>query len=304
MALFRGLREMQSEFHFSLHAAHLNHQLRGEASDADARWVQQLCQSTCVPVTMGTVVLNLPSGAGLEAAARQARHRFLDETATAVGADSIATAHTADDQAETVLHHVFRGTGMSGLRGIPAVRQSERGFRLLRPMLSIRRNLIEAYLAEIGQEYRTDASNADTTLTRNWLRHHLLPQLRQQFGEQVDGSLLRLSEQAAEIEQSLAELAERLLDQAVLDAQPNAVRLNTRTLADQPIHLVREAFCVLWRRQQWPRQAMGYAEWNRLAETGRTGGNANLPGGIRACQKTAGLLVIEKTLSQEIDFPG
>lgn len=293
VALFRGLLELRSELACSLHVAHLNHQLRGEASDADARWVEELCRLREVPVTVGSVSIN-PVG-GIEEAARQARHRFLDAAACAVGADTVVTAHTADDQTETVLHHLFRGTGLAGLRGIPSVRSTEMGCRLVRPMLSIRRSLIEAYLAEIGQDFRTDATNADTEYTRNWLRHNLLPQLRQQFGDRVDGSLLRLVEQAAEMELTFAELAERLLNQAVLDIQPNSVRLNTRLLTDQPVHLVREVFCVIWRRQGWPRQGMGYSEWNRLAEVARTGGNANLPGGVRARHSSAGLLVLEKT---------
>jgi len=294
VALFRGLLELRSELACSLHVAHINHQLRGEASDADARWVEDLCRLHGVPVTVGTVAIN-PTAAGIEEAARGARHRFLDETASEIGADTVVTAHTADDQTETVLHHLFRGTGLAGLRGIPSVRSTEMGCRLVRPMLSIRRSLIESYLAEIGQDFRTDVTNADTTFTRNWLRHNLLPQLRQQFSGRVDGSLLRLVEQAAEMEQTFAELAERLVNQAVLDAQPNSVRLNTRLFADQPVHLVREVFCLIWRRQGWPRQGMGYSEWNRLAEVARTGGNANLPGGIRARHSSAGLLVLEKT---------
>lgn len=294
VALFRGLLELRSELACSLHVAHLNHQLRGEASEADARWVEDLCRLHGVPVTVGTASIN-PVATGIEEAARQARHRFLDETACAVGADTVITAHTADDQTETVLHHLFRGTGLAGLRGIPLIRSTEMGCRLVRPMLSIRRSLIESYLAESGQDFRTDATNADTIYTRNWLRHNLLPQLRQQFGDRIDGSLLRLVEQAAEIEQTFTELAERLLNQALLDAQPESVRLNTRLLADQPVHLIREVFCVIWRRQDWPRQGMGYSEWNRLADVARTGGNSDLPGGIRARHSSAGLLVLEKT---------
>ena len=165
-------------------------------------------------------------------------------------------------------------------------------------MLSIRREQVEAYLVELGQDFRTDATNTDTSLTRNWLRHELLPQLRSHFGEKVDLSLTRLSEQAAEIETTLATLAGRLLDQSLLDAQPDMVRLDTRPLANQPRHLVREAFVQLWQRQQWPRQAMGFAEWNRLAEVAMVGGDANLPGNIRARQAPPGLLVVEKTNRQ------
>ena len=294
VALFRGLLELQPEFEFSVHVAHLNHQLRGDASDADAQWVDELCRSFAVPSTIGTASIGV-TGTGIEEAARKARHRFLDDAARSSGADTVITAHTADDQLETVLHHLFRGTGLAGLRGIPLVRSTESGCRLIRPMLLVRRALIESYLSEIGQDFRTDATNTDTEFTRNWLRHNMLPQLRTQFGDRVDSSLLRLVEQAGEIEQTIEELAGRLLDQAILDTQTDSVRLNTRVMADQPVHLVRELFHLVWRRQQWPRQGMGYSEWNRLAELARKGGNADFPGGIRARHSSAGLLVLEKT---------
>ena len=294
VALFRGLLELQPEFEFSVHVAHLNHQLRGDDSDADAQWVDELCRSFAVPSTIGTASIGV-TATGIEEVARKARHRFLDDAARSSGADTVITAHTADDQLETVLHHLFRGTGLAGLRGIPLVRSTESGCRLIRPMLLVRRALIESYLSEIGQDFRTDATNTDTEFTRNWLRHNMLPQLRTQFGDRVDSSLLRLVEQAGEIEQTIEELAGRLLDQAILDTQTDSVRLNTRVMADQPVHLVRELFHLVWRRQQWPRQGMGYSEWNRLAELARKGGNADFPGGVRARHSTAGLLVLEKT---------
>lgn len=294
VALLRGLLELRDEFHLSLHVAHLNHQLRGAASDADAVWVEQLCQTHGVPAVIGKCELHRDR-AGLEEAAREARHGFLDQAAMQTQCQVIATAHTADDQAETVLHHVVRGTGLSGLRGIPAVRATRSGLTLIRPMLSIRRATIEKYLASIGQDFRTDATNLDTGLTRNWLRHELLPALRTQFGLQVDSGLVRLAEQAAEVEQTLACLAGRLLDQAILDRQPDTVRLNSKVFQDQPLHLVREALRTLWLRQQWPRQGMGFVEWNRLADVALSGGDANLPGHLRARQNPPGLLILEKT---------
>lgn len=295
VALLRGLVNLRNEFSLSLHVAHLNHKLRGAASDADAAWVEQLGTSLQLPVEIGTVANDLANErTGVEEAARDARHRFLNETAVRVDCNTIAVAHTADDQVETVLHHLFRGTGLSGLRGIPAERSLPNSIRLVRPILSIRRELIEAYLHELGQDFRTDATNTDTSLTRNWLRHELLPQLRNRFGGKIDLSLTRLSEQAAEVEETLTALAGRLLNQTLLDAQPDTVRLDVRPLAEQPRHLVREAFVQLWQRQQWPRQSMGFAEWDRLAETALAGGSANLPGGITARRVTDVLLTLTR----------
>ena len=293
VALLRGLVELRNEFSLSLHVAHLNHKLRGAASDEDAAWVERLANSLNLPVEIGVVTNDLANErVGVEEAARDARHQFLNETAARIECNTIALAHTADDQVETVLHHFFRGTGLSGLRGIPTERAVAAGIRLVRPMLSIRREQVESYLLELGQDFRTDATNVDTSLTRNWLRHQLLPQLRDRFGEKVDLSLTRLSEQAAEIEMTLTTLAERLLDQSLLDAQPEAVRLDVRPLANQPRHLVREAFVQLWQRQQWPRQSMGFAEWDRLAETALVGETTNLPGGITSRRVTDVLMTL------------
>ena len=293
VALLRGLVELRNEFALSLHVAHLNHKLRGAASDADASWVERLAMSLNLLVEIGSVATDLTNErGGVEEAARDARHRFLNETAARVDCHTIALAHTADDQVETVLHHFFRGTGLSGLRGIPTERAVADGIRLVRPILSIRREQVEAYLLELGQDFRTDATNANTSLTRNWLRHELLPQLRNRFGEKIDLSLTRLSEQAAEIEMTLTTLAERLLDQSLLDAQPDTVRLDVRPLANQPRHLVREVFVQLWQRQQWPRQSMGFAEWDRLAETALVAGTTNLPGGITSRRVTDVLMTL------------
>lgn len=299
VALLRGLVALQAELNLQIHVAHLNHQLRGAESDADAAWVRQLCEEGGLPIIVGTGGVN-SQGTGIEEAARNARHRFLDETAMVCRCDVIVTAHTADDQSETVLHHVLRGTGLAGLRGIPATRTTATGRRLVRPMLGIRRDCVEQFLSEMGQQYRTDATNADTSLTRNWLRHKLFPDLRERFGPRVDVALIRLAEQAAEIEQTLEVLAERLLRDVTLDVQPESVRINTRPLAEQPLHLVREVFRLAWLRQGWPRQPMGFQEWNRLAEVALVGGDINLPGQIRARQNPPGLLVLEKTNRQSV----
>jgi tRNA(Ile)-lysidine synthase len=95
-----------------------------------------------------------------------------------------------------VLHHLFRGTGLAGLRGIPAVRVTSSGCRLIRPLLAVRRHQVEDYLRSCGQPFCTDQTNWDTAITRNKLRHVILPLLREQLNPQIDAALSRLSEQA------------------------------------------------------------------------------------------------------------
>ena len=296
VALLRGLLELQEDRGLSLHVAHLNHKLRGPASDADACWVKSFCETLGVPVEIGTVDstdLNSDQSA-LEETARDIRHEFFNTTLIREGCEAIVLAHSADDQVETVLHHIWRGTGMSGLRGIPWERKSASNRPLIRPMLGIRRERIEAYLHELGQDFCTDVTNADASMTRNWLRHELLPQLRVRFGTRVDLSLTRLSEQAAEMESAMVMLADPLLDQALLQTQTNTVRLHVGGFVDQPRHLVRTVFVQLWQRQRWPRQSMGFEEWDRLTEIAIKGGAGNFPGNIDARRTTERLMILRQ----------
>jgi tRNA(Ile)-lysidine synthase len=274
----------------------LNHLLRGADSHDDAAWVRELANSAGLPAEIGTVPAGTlsPETGGLEENARKLRYQFLDDTAAKFDCRTIALAHTAEDQAETVLHHLLRGTGMAGLSGIPAVRDSVAGRRLVRPMLAVRRSSLEAYLRQCGQTYRTDSTNVDTAITRNRIRHVVLPLLREHINPQVDAALCRLAEQAREIDEVLSHAGEQLLQRSLMDARQGDCRLDIGCLADQPRHLVREMFRALWRRQQWPRQAMGFEQWDRLAEVLATRETITLPNRIEARFHSADLLVVRQ----------
>lgn len=283
VALLRGLVNLREELRLRLVAAHFNHRWRGVESDADAAWVAAFCDSFGVDLVLGqrAETQSVPTTAREETARRQ-RYRFLEEAAITQGCTRIAVAHTADDQTETVLHHILRGTGLSGLRGMQPVRELPSGVRLVRPLLHTTRAEIVVFLAELGQDYRTDRSNDDVSLTRNRIRHALLPLLRSDYNPQVDEALRRLAQQAAEAEAALATAAELLLSQGLLESTPAVCRLNLIPLRSQPRHLIRQCLVHLWIRQHWPRQAMGFPEWDRLAELVQHGGTAMLPERIEA----------------------
>ena len=190
-----------------LHVAHLNHGLRGGEADADEAWLARLCSGLGLPLeTAKADVASLAAelGDGFEAAARKKRYEFLQKTAERWGARFVATAHTADDQVETVLQRIVRGTGLAGLAGIPCCRRLSESVVLERPMLSIWRHNVIEYLRRLGQDFRVDSTNVDARYTRNRLRHQLLPLLREEFNSAVDESILRLAKQAAETQQYLA----------------------------------------------------------------------------------------------------
>lgn len=192
MALLWGLYLLKDSLQLRLSAAHFNHHLRGEESDRDEAFVREFCERYEIPLTVGGAYVQ-PGEKGLEAAAREARYAFF---ATLPG--KIATAHTADDNAETVLMHLVRGTGLKGLGGIAPVNGA-----VIRPMLGITRHQVEEFLAEYHIGYVQDSSNGGDGFLRNRLRHHVMPLLTAEnprLAENVSAMAqrLRLDEQALE----------------------------------------------------------------------------------------------------------
>ena len=183
MALLWSMYLLKDKWDIRLSAAHFNHNLRGEESDADEAFVRQFCDHYDIPLYVGHGYVTAGEK-GLEAAAREARYAFF---ATLDG--KIATAHTADDNAETVLMHMIRGTGLKGLGGISPIY----GGNVIRPMLSVTRAEVEAFLAEWSIRYITDSSNETDDFLRNRLRHHVMPLLLEEnprlvenFAEMID----------------------------------------------------------------------------------------------------------------------
>jgi tRNA(Ile)-lysidine synthase len=186
VALLDVLRELAPSLRLSLECAHVHHGLRPEA-DADARFVQDLCAALLVPCHVEHVIVRRePPWDGLEAEARRARYRALAARARAVSAVRIATGHTADDQAETVLMRLLQGAGPRGLGGISPERGS-----LIRPLLEIGRPEIVAHLVSRGLGWVEDATNRDVRFPRNRMRHAILPALGEAFGPRVVESLGR-----------------------------------------------------------------------------------------------------------------
>lgn len=151
--------------------AHLNHGLRGADSDADEQFVKQLAVSCGCECFSRKVSDKSPDAAGIEAWARNERYAFFHEIMLSHGYRLLATGHTADDQAETVLMRLFRGTGIKGIRGIAALREDG----VFRPLLQIRKKELEQWLIERKQTWKTDLTNADTRMQRNWVRGELIP---------------------------------------------------------------------------------------------------------------------------------
>ncbi len=209
-----------------LHVAHLDHGLRGAASAADAAFVAEWCAAAGIPFTLGLVSDNERAGwrGSVEAAARTARYRFLRAVAAEVGADRIALGHTLDDQAETVLLHLLRGSGLDGLTGMRPLSGD-----IIRPLLGLRRAATEAYCAERSVTPRDDPSNADPRFTRNRIRHELLP-LLETYQPEIRPTLARNAEVMAHDADYLNAAAEAAWATTVHATAAEAVTLDRAAL--------------------------------------------------------------------------
>ncbi len=191
VALLCLLLELRAELGIVLSVAHVNHKLRGEESDEDEGFVARLAGQYGLDLHVREAPVDgsrrSEIGSGIEAAARELRHGFFRQLARDGRVSKIATAHTLDDQAETVLLRIFRGTGIRGLAGIhPRIVFEEQGRafgEMVRPLLGFRRAALQGYLRQRGQSWREDSSNRNIAFLRNRVRHRLLPTIGEEFGE-------------------------------------------------------------------------------------------------------------------------
>jgi tRNA(Ile)-lysidine synthase len=221
VALLRRLLEERHALGIVLSVVHVHHGIRGAAADEDEAFVASLAAAHGLPFHLHRA--NAPAAAAtlhetLEEAARNLRYAFFRELMAAGEVDAVATAHTLDDQAETVLHKLLRGAWTEGLSGIHPVLVAEPG-SILRPFLENTRSTIEAWLLELQQPWREDASNQDMAHTRNRIRWQLLPLLRT-FNPQIAAQLTRLATISADEEAYWQGELQRLLPALLLPGRP------------------------------------------------------------------------------------
>lgn len=310
VALLHGLVGANQAFNMGLrlHVAHLNHATRGQDSEADAAFVAAEADRLGLPRTIEKIDVPArlgPGGAGFERTARNIRYSFLARVAKAENCRLIATGHQADDDAETILHRIIRGTGPRGLAGIPhsrplgpdAALDDGRAIVLIRPLLSFRRRLLERMLAVNGIAFRTDASNMARDPLRNWLRHELIPLLARNANPAVVAALLRLGELSGWVSAFLDETAARTLDSLVVDRTDTDLSLNALTLAGKrqiiQAELIRQAIISLGPREAEIGLRHLKAVMRLAGSPEQSGKRVNLPGGMSA-QRVDGLLVFRR----------
>jgi tRNA(Ile)-lysidine synthase len=290
VALARGLLEIRGPGEGRLVLGHYNHRMRGAESDADQAFVEQLGKELGLEVMVGAREGEGETRGGgdgekgaSESSLRSLRYEFLARAAGQCGARFVVTAHTADDQVETVFANILRGTGLAGLAGIPRARQLTAATTLIRPLLAATRADVLDYLQQLNQPFRQDSSNASTDYTRNRIRHELLPLLEREFNPQVREAIGRLSRLAGEADDEISGLASDLLH-AHARHTAGGVDIQIAGLAQLSDYAARSLFRAAWRWQGWPEQEMGLDEWDALLALARDAQAPPrmFPGGIRA----------------------
>jgi tRNA(Ile)-lysidine synthase len=288
VALLTLLAAVRSQLGIVLSVVHFNHQLRGKASDADERFVSALAETRGLPLHAGRADVAAQARrekANLEDASRRARYAYFEKLGQQGSVEAIATAHTMDDQAETVLAHIFRGTGIPGLAGIHPV-----AGRIRRPLLDFRRDELRQYLRSRRQPWREDASNRDRNRTRARMRKKLLPLLLKEFNPAAVEHLAALAERAREqasfVGQLAAELLERLakreagglcigvaqLSDPLGSGHPAGAAALRGALIEQMVEQCKASHGQL--------SAVHVRAVVRLAQSGETGKRLQLPGGV------------------------
>jgi tRNA(Ile)-lysidine synthase len=265
VGLVRVLHRLAGPLSLRLTVAHLDHGVRGEEARADAAFVEALAGSLGLPFVLGAWQ---PTRSGhFETDARRARYDWLTDVACARGAAVIAVGHTLDDQAETILHRIVRGTGPRGLAGMPARRVLgiSPKITLVRPLLGVTRRGLRDYLAALRQPYREDASNTDLSRTRARIRHDLLPKLAADYNNNVAFALVRLGSLTSSFERAIEADLRELERSAVLNHAPDCVVLKHVFLRSVPAFQRAEVLRRVWRKAGWPEASMSARRWRRLA---------------------------------------
>ena len=287
LAMLHSLYRLPEALDLRLHGAHLDHGLRGEESKADAAFAARTFQELDIPFTLqeaDVAGFRKSEGLSLEEAARELRYDFLSRVADEQRADGIALAHTADDQAETVLMHIIRGSGLAGLRGMEPVTQrvfSGRSATLVRPLLAVSREETASYCRALELTPREDRSNLSLDIRRNRVRLELIP-LLEQYNPAVREALRRLSSSAARDMDYLEGEVGRVWKQAVR-VDGSSVVLDRRAVRKLPAgllgHLLRRAALVA--KGNLRDIQRGHIDGMAWLLNGPAGKSLDLPGGIR-----------------------
>jgi tRNA(Ile)-lysidine synthase len=283
VCLLHALYSLTNKLNIKLYAVHINHMLRGQEADEDEAYARELCQSFGVnfnSVSRDVAGISKSSGISIEEAGREARYQEFYRYADSVGADSIAVAHNREDQAETVLMHIIRGSGLTGLVGMGYKRD-----RIIRPLLDIQRYEIEEYCLKNALKPRIDSTNLQNIYSRNKIRLDIIPKISGAFGVDFAESLVRLSSLASCDNDFMEHTAAEIYSECVKSSGKGFVHLKLAGLKGLHQALLGRVFRMALNETAGSIKGIESKHidaMSHLAREGMTGPVIQLPRGIRA----------------------
>lgn len=283
VCLLHVLHSLSETLQIKLYAVHINHMLRGIEANADEHYAAELCRELGIPflamhVDVGAIAEE--RGISLEEAGRDVRYSEFYKYSQTVGAAKIAVAHNKNDQAETVMMHIIRGCATAGLVGM----KYKRGI-IIRPILDITRAEIENYCREAGLSPRTDSSNLTEEFARNRVRLGLFPYINESFGINMVDSLCRLSAHAAEDNIFIDKCAQDAYNDVISNIKVGMIEMEAEKLSSLAPAIRNRVFKLAIVHVAGSSTGISSIHYRSLAELvikGKTGAQAELPGGIRA----------------------
>ena len=278
---------------------HINHHLRGTEADRDEEFCRKLALRLDVEFQVRHV--DIPEfrkehGGSAESVARKERYRLLGEAAVEYSASKVALGHHADDNVETILHRIFRGTGLHGLAGIPVRRQllDSPPVEIIRPLLGVSRDEILEYLGVLGQGFCEDSTNSCEQHTRNWIRHSLLPELELNVNPSARENVLRLAGHAADAEAFLLDNISKVIGSLPLEVREGEARVDAGALVALAPPVRAGVVSEIVSRVGGPAQGLLSAHQSAISGLLESGdGEVCLPGGLVARLESGGLLLTQ-----------
>jgi len=312
VCLLHVLYTLRDRLHIKLYAVHINHMLRGKESEADEEYVRELCKKLEIPAYFFSIdVKDLASkrGISLEEAGREARYHKFETVAEDVGASKIAVAHNKNDQAETVLMNIIRGSGLDGLKGIEYARG-----KIIRPLLDVRREDIENYCRKHSLSPRIDSTNLVSIYTRNKIRLDLIPAINKMFDTDIQDNLWKMSVLLKDDLDYIEENVAHLYNKCLIEMNKDSITIDAGIFQRYHTAIRRRIIRSVIRNLTGSLKGIESVHIEKvlqLCENGRTGAEIHLPCGLKALKSYNHLIigtvvsdVMVQPFCSELNIPG
>ena len=309
VCLLLVLKTLEKSLGIRVTAFHLNHGLRGTEADRDERFVRELCERLQVPLNVvreDVAGYAKDQGYSEEEAGRILRYQWLEKTAKEFDCKRIATAHHKDDQTETVLMNLFRGSGLRGLGGIRPVRELSGTLTLIRPLLGINRQEIEAYLIEEKELWCEDSTNKELIYARNKVRNGLIPWIRENINDRAEEHILKTAAFASQADEYFVSQAEMLLGDGLKNSVSSVVEVDTAMFDSQPDIMKSYLLRAMIAKIVGSAKDITARHIEAIAALNGPGGgtSVDLPYGLQAVRSYQKLIIRKETMKQDAQIIG